>query len=65
MAKSKLGPRTRITKDGLHINVIVKPLVHARLVQIAEQQQRSLSSVVRIILEDHVKQSSVEKATKE
>ena len=55
MAKSKLGPRTRITKDGLHINVIINPQVHAKLVQLAMKQQRSLSSVVRIILEDHIK----------
>ena len=48
-------PRTRITKDGRNINVIIDPQVHAKLVQLAMKQQRSLSSVVRIILEDHIK----------
>jgi len=55
MTKSKLGPRTRITKDGRNINVIIDPQVHAKLVQLAMEQQRSLSSVIRIILEDHIK----------
>ena len=41
-----------------HINLRVRPTLKAKLEKLAEQDRRTLSSYVEMILEDHVKSTS-------
>jgi hypothetical protein len=41
-----------------HINLRVRPALKAKLGKLAEQDRRTLSSYVEIVLEEHVKMTS-------
>jgi hypothetical protein len=41
-----------------HINLRVRPALKAKLEKLAEQDRRTLSSYVEIVLEEHVKRTS-------
>jgi hypothetical protein len=41
-----------------HLNLRVRPALKAKLEKLAEQDRRTLSSYVEIVLEEHVKRTS-------
>jgi hypothetical protein len=41
-----------------HLNLRVRPTLKAKLEKLAEQDRRTLSSYVEIVLEEHVKRTS-------
>ena len=46
-----------------HLNLRVRPTLKAKLEKLAEQDRRTLSSYVEIVLEEHVKKDIWRRAT--
>ncbi len=49
----------KLYKQLKHLQVVVKPEIKAKLVELAESQNRSVSNYISILLEDHIKQCDV------